>query len=194
MDRNLYDSRIRNLSSWVGHLGPRIADATTQATDELGPPGEVALADARRASAALAAIARGLHEVMNAHDLLLDSVGRPRRFEDFLQDLALTPTAAANLPAELEINRAEFNRLVAELHFDTGWLSGAIQSALIGFGEEHLDAQLDGFAAGIEELMISYDRLQHVLGVTPARHCAYFDQMVVLDEGSSRGRRPRAKA
>jgi len=197
MDRKRYESRLRNLHSWVGHLEPLIELSTTQAAVELGPPGETSVDDARRAAAVLAAVARGIGEVMSAYDLLLDTSARPRRFDDFLQELSVAPAArpaaGADLGADadraLEISRTRFARFVAELHYDAGWLAGAVHGAMIG-DEERLDAHLDGLAAGIEELMISYDRLQDLLGIAPARHCAYFDRMVVLEE-EPRPRRPR---
>ena len=188
MDRALYESRLRNLHSWAGHLEPLIERSTTQAAVEIGPPGETEVDDARRAAEALAEVARGIGEVMRAYDLLLDASARPRRFDDFLQGLpqaASSPTPGAR--RTLEISRTRFARFVAELHYDAGWLAGAIHGAMIG-DEERLDAHLDGLAAGIEELMISYDRLQDLLGVTPARHCAYFDRMVVLEEEPRRRR------
>jgi hypothetical protein len=194
MDRELYESRLRNLHSWAGHLEPLIELATTQAASELGPPGETAVDDARRAAEALEAIARGIGEVMVAYDLLLDTSARPRRFDDFLQALAVAPTpksaaiARADVGRTLEISRTRFARLVAELHYDAGWLAGAIHGAMRS-DEERLDAHLEGLAAGIEELMISYDRLQDLLGIAPARHCAYFDRMVVLEEEPRRRRR-----
>ena len=39
--------------------------------------------------------------------------------------------------------------------------------------------------------MISYDRLQDLIGVLPLRHCAFFDQMVVLEEDRRHRRRDR---
>jgi hypothetical protein len=190
VNRALFESRLRNLHSWAGHLDPLIERATTQATVELGPPGETGIDDARRAAEALTEVGRGIGEVMAAYDLLLDCSARPRRFDDFLQGLpqaASSPTPGAG--RTLEISRTRFARLVAELHYDAGWLAGAIHGAMIG-GEERLDAHLDGLAAGIEELMISYDRLQDLLGVTPARHCAYFEHMVILE---TEPRRPRPR-
>jgi hypothetical protein len=195
MNRNRYESRLRNLHSWAGHLEPLIELSTTQAAAELGPPGETGIEDAHRATVALEAVARGIGEVMAAYDLVLDTTARPRRFDDFLQGLAVAPTPkpAGSAPADagrtLEISRTRFARFVAELHYDAGWLAGAIHGAMIG-DEERLDSHLDGLAAGIEELMISYDRLQDLLGIAPARHCAYFDRMVVLEE-EPRRRRPR---
>jgi hypothetical protein len=190
VNRKLFESRLRNLHSWTGHLEPLIEHATTDAAVELGPPGETGLDDARRAAQALSEVGRGIGEVMAAYDLLLDAAARPRRFDDFLQSLpqpAAPPTPGAG--GTLEISLTRFARLVAELHYDAGWLAGAIHGAMLS-GEEQLDAHLDGLAAGIEELMISYDRLQDLLGVTPARHCAYFEHMVVL-EAVPRRRRPR---
>jgi hypothetical protein len=195
MDRKLYKSRLRNLHSWAGHLEPLIERSTTQAAAELGPPGEAGVDDARVASEALAEVARGIGEVIAAYDLLLDASARPHRFDDFLQGLAVAPApepgagAGADAGRALEISRTRFARFVAELHYDAGWLAGAIHGAMIG-DDERLDAHLDGLAAGIEELMISYDRLQDLLGVAPARHCAYFDRMVVLEE-EPRQRRTR---
>ena len=55
--------------------------------------------------------------------------------------------------------------------------------------EGHIDGHLDALASGIEELMISYDRLQDLIGVMPMRHCAFFDQIVVLEEERRRRRR-----
>src|SRR5262249_60223457 len=91
MDRKVYESRLRNLHSWAGHLEPLIERSTTQAAAELGPPGETEVEDARRAAEALAEVAQGINEVMAAYDLLLDASARPRRFDDFLQDLAVGP-------------------------------------------------------------------------------------------------------
>jgi hypothetical protein len=190
VNRELFESRLRNLHSWVGHLEPRIELATTEAAAELGPPGETGIDDVRRAAEALIEVSRGIDEVMAAYDLLLDACARPRRFDDLLQSLpqadsSRTPGGGRTL----EISRTRFARLVAELHYDAGWLAGAIHGAMIG-GEEQLDAHLDALAVGIEELMVSYDRLQDLLGVRPARHCAYFEHMVVL-EAEPRRRRPR---
>ncbi len=57
-------------------------------------------------------------------------------------------------------------------------------------GEEgHIDGHLNALANGIEELMISYDRIQDLIGVMPARHCAFFDEFVVLEEERRRRRR-----
>jgi hypothetical protein len=191
MDRKLYESRLRNLHSWAGHLEPLIERSTTQAAVEIGSPGETEVDDARRAAEVLTEVARGIDEVMREYDLLLDTCAHPRRFDDFLQRLAVAPTARSDAGADpgrtLEISRTRFARLVAELHYDAGWLAGAIHGATIS-DEERLDAHLDGLAVGIEELMISYDRLQDLLGVTPARHCAYFDRMVVLEEEPRRRR------
>jgi hypothetical protein len=190
VNRALFESRLRNLNSWAGHLEPLIEHATNDAEVELGPPGETGLDDARRAAEALSEVGRGIGEVMAAYDLLLDAAARPRRFDDFLQALPpADPSPAPGAGGTLEISRTRFARLVAELHFDAGWLGGAIHGAMRS-GEEQLDAHLDGLATGIEELMISYDRLQDLLGVTPARHCAYFEHMVVL-EAEPRRRRPR---
>jgi hypothetical protein len=190
VNRKLFESRLRNLHSWAGHLEPLIEHATTDAEAELGPPGETGLDDARRAAEALSEVGRGIGEVMAAYDLLLDAAARPRRFDDFLQGLPQAdPSPTPGAGGTLEISRPRFARLVAELHYDAGWLAGAIHGAMLS-GEEQLDAHLDGLAAGIEELMISYDRLQDLLGVTPARHCAYFEHMVVL-EAEPRRRRPR---
>jgi hypothetical protein len=191
VNRALFESRLRNLHSWAGHLEPLIERATTQAAAELGLPGETGIDDARRAALALTEVDREISEVMAAYDLLLDSSARPRRFDDFLQRLpeaASSPRPGAG--RTLEISRTRFARFVADLHYDAGWLAGAIHGAMIA-GEERLDAHLDGLAAGIEELMVSYDRLQDLLGVTPARHCAYFEHMVVLEaEPRRRRRRP----
>jgi hypothetical protein len=197
VDRKLYDRLLRNLHAWAGHLEPLIERATTQAAAELGPPGETGIDDARRAAEALAEVGRGIGEVMAAYDLVLDASDRPRRFDDFLQGLATAPGsepepepgvgAGADGASALEISRSRFARLVAELHYDCGWLAGAIHGAMIS-DEERLDAHLDGLAAGIEELMVSYDRLQDVLGVTPARHSAFLGGMVVLEEEPRRRR------
>jgi hypothetical protein len=192
MDRKLFESRLRNLHSWAGHLEPLIERSTTQALVEIGPPGETEVDDAQRAAETLAEVARGIDEVMRAYDLLLDTCTRPRRFDDLLQELAVSPVksgtdAGAGRQRTLEISRTRFARLVAELHYDAGWLAGAIHGAMIS-DEERLDAHLDGIAVGIDELMISYDRLQDLLGILPARHCAYFDRMVVLEEEPRRRR------
>lgn len=195
MDRALYESRLRNLHSWAGHLEPLIEHATTRAAAELDPPGETNLDDARRAAEAIATVARGIREVMAAYDLLLDASGQPRRFDDFLQGLAVAPKPAAgsgtHAARAIEISRTRFAHHVAELHYDAGWLEGAIHGAMLG-NEEQLDAHLDGLAAGIEELMISYDRLQDLIGIAPARHFAYFDRMVVLEEEPRRRRTRRS--
>jgi hypothetical protein len=198
MERKLYDRLLRNLHAWAGHLEPLIERATMQAAAELGPPGETAIDDARRAALALAEVGRGISEVMGAYDLVLDASDRPRRFDDFLQGLATAPGsepepgggARAGGGAALEISRTRFGRLVAELHYDCGWLAGAIHGAMMG-DEERLDAHLDGLAAGIEELLISYDRLQDLLGVAPPRHSAFFGGMVVLEEEPRRRRTRR---
>jgi hypothetical protein len=189
VNRALFESRLRNLHSWAGHLEPLIEHATTEAATELGRPGETTIDDARRAARTLTEVGRGIGEVMAAYDLLLDATARPRRFDDFLQRLPQASSAPATTTGRtLEISRTRFARLVAELHYDAGWLAGAIQGAMIG-GEEQLDAHQRSLAAGIEELMISYDRLQDLLGVTPARHCAYFEHMVVLESEPRRRRR-----
>jgi hypothetical protein len=195
MNRELFESRLRNLHSWAGHLEPLIEHATAEAAAELGPPGETGIDDVRRAAEALAGVGRGIGEVMAAYDLLLDASARPRRFDDFLQSLPQAASSPAPATGRtLEISRPRFTRLVAELHYDAGWLAGAIHGAMIG-GEEWLDTHLDALAIGIEELMVSYDRLQDLLGVTPARHCAYFEHMVVLEaEPRRRRHRPAPRA
>lgn len=195
MDRSAYDSRWKNLQSWAGHLWATIEEAIPQAMVELGPPGDETTLDAKNAAEALRAISGSLDNVMNAYDLLLDSVDRPRRYDDFLQGLGddlelLVETGDETEASNPEVNRTRFARLAAELHYDAGWLLGAIHGALVCGDEEHLDGHLDGLATGIEELMISYDRLQDLLGVMPGRHCAFFDQMVVLEEERPHRRRP----
>ncbi|MGE5756179.1 MAG: hypothetical protein ACM35G_10770 [Planctomycetaceae bacterium] len=191
MDRTAYESRLKNLHSWAGHLWSTIEDAIPRALAELGPPGDEAADDVRAAALALRAAAVSLGDVMGAYDLLLDSVGRPRRYDEFLQGLAVE--AGPEGGPERPVNRNQFARLVAELHFDAGWLQGAIHGAMIGGGaEDRLDEHLDGLATGIEEVMISYDRLQDLLGIMPARHCAFFDQMVVLEEEQRWRQRERA--
>jgi hypothetical protein len=179
MDRAAYQSRLKNLHSWGGHLWSTIEEAIPRAVAELGPPGEESADDAREAARALQSVARSLGDLMGAYDLLLDSASRPRRYDEFLQGLAIETGPEAG--PELPIKRNQFTRLVAELHFDAGWLQGAIHGAMIS-GEHGIDEHLDGLAGGIEEVMISYDRLQDLIGVLPARHCAFFDQMVVLEE------------
>jgi len=192
MDRAAYESRLKNLRSWAGHLWSTIEDAIPRAVAELGPPGDETTDDVRGAASALRAVATSLDDVMGAYDLLLDSVGRPRRYDEFLQELAGAPGSKGG--PELPVNRNQFTRLVAELNFDAGWLLGAIHGAMIGGGssEDWLDEHLDGLATGIEEVMISYDRLQDLIGIMPARHCAFFDQMVVLEEEQRGHRRERA--
>jgi hypothetical protein len=190
MDRSLYESRLKNLHSWAGHLESTIEEAVPLACAELGPPGEETVQDAREAAKALSVVAKGLDEVMAAYDLILEAVGRPRRYDDFLQNLDEEPGASTR-PAEQstakapgsEISRAQYSRLAAELHYDAGWLSGAIHGAMVGGEEGNIDGHLDGLASGIEELMVSYDRLQDLIGMMPARHCAFLDRhMVVLEE------------
>jgi hypothetical protein len=191
MDRTAYESRLKNLQSWAGHLWSTIEEAIPRAVAELGPPGDETADDVRGAALTLRAVAKSLGDVMGAYDLLLDSVGRPRRYDEFLQGLAVEPGPEGG--PELPVNRNQFTRLVAELHFDVGWLQGAIHGAMIGGGDEdRLDEHLDGLATGIEEVMISYDRLQDLIGIMPARHCAFFDQMVVLEE--EQRWRPRERA
>jgi hypothetical protein len=190
MDRTAYESRLKNLQSWAGHLWSTIEEAIPRAVAELGPPGDETADDVRGAALTLRAVAKSLGDVMGAYDLLLDSVGRPRRYDEFLQGLAVEPGPEGG--PELPVNRNQFTRLVAELHFDVGWLQGAIHGAMIGGDEDQLDEHLDGLATGIEEVMISYDRLQDLIGIMPARHCAFFDQMVVLEE--EQRWRPRERA
>jgi hypothetical protein len=190
MDRSLYDSRLKNLHSWSGHLESTIEEAVPRACAELGPPGEETAQDARDAAEALTAVAKGLDEVMGAYDLLLEAVGRPRRYDDFLQSLVDVPAPAAGRAGApsgdapgYEISRTQFARLVSELHYDAGWLSGAIHGAMVCGGDGNVDGHLDGLATGIEELMVSYDHLQDLIGVMPARHSAFLDRhMVVLEE------------
>lgn len=196
MDRTAFESRLRNLHSWVGHLESTVESALPQTLVELGPAGDETPQDVRNAAEALRGVARCLGDVMNAYDVLLESVDRPRRYDDFLQDVGDDPDESP-VPSEdgdldedsPEINRARFARLAGELHYDVGWLQGAIRGALVCCDEDHIDGHLNGLATGIEELMISYDRLQDVIGVLPARHCAFFDQMVVIEEVRTHRRR-----
>jgi hypothetical protein len=181
---------LKNLHSWSGHLESTIEEAVPRALCELGPPGEETVQDARDAAEALAAVAKGLDEVMGAYDLLLEAVGRPRRYDDFLQRLVGGPDPASGRAGpssgdaeDYEVNRARFARLAAELHYDAGWLSGAIHGAMVCGGDGNVDGHLDGLASGIEEMMVSYDHLQDLIGVMPARHSAFLDRhMVVLEE------------
>jgi hypothetical protein len=191
VERTDYEGRLRNLHSWAGHLESTIESVMPRTLAELGPAGSETLPDTRNAAEILREIARGLDDLMSAYDVLLDAVARPRRYDDFLQGLDGGPTAPGteddDAPAP-EINRARFARLAGELHYDVGWLLGAIHGAQV-CGEDHYDEHLDGLARGIDELLISYDRLQDLIGALPARHCAFFDQMVVLEEESPRRRR-----
>lgn len=195
MDRTAYEGRWKNLHSWAGHLWSTIEEAIPQASVELGPPGDETIQDVRNAATTLQAVAASLDDLMGAYDLLLESVGRPRRYDDFLQrieDQSEDPADRADDDDAVspEINRARLARLASELYYDAGWLQGAIHGAMICHDEERIDAHLDGIATGIEELMISYDRIQDVIGAMPARHCAFFDHMVVLEEK----RRPRVRS
>lgn len=197
MDRTAYESRLRNLHSWAGHLESTIESALPQTLAELGPAGEETSQDARNAAETLRDVARCLDDLMNAYDVLLDSVDRPRRYDDFLQAMEEdSDTSTVEGPIEVsedgqspEINRARFSRLAGELHYDVGWLQGAIHGALLCRDEVHIDDHLDSLATGIEEVMISYDRLQDLIGAFPARHCAFFGQMVVLEDEPMRRRR-----
>lgn len=191
MDRAAYESRLKNLHSWAGHLWSTVEDSIPRALTELGPPGEETDDEACKAALAIQAIVKSLGDVMNAFDLLLDAAGRPTRYDDFLQGLAVETGPRGGL--DLPINRNQFARLVTELHFDVGWLQGAIQGARVSGGgnEDQIDGHLDGLSTGIEEVMVSYDRLQDLIGVMPARHCAFFDRMVVLEEERQASRRVR---
>ncbi|SIN78003.1 hypothetical protein SAMN05444166_0802 [Singulisphaera sp. GP187] len=200
MDRTLYESHLRNLHSWAGHLEATIETAIPQTIVELGPAGEETPRDLRSAAETLRDVARNLDDVMNAYDTLLESAGRPRRYDDFLQSIEVeseSPEANSDLadddfgPETPEINRVRFARLSGELQFDAGWLLGAIHGALVSHSEDTIDEHLDSLATGIEELMISYDRLQDLIGVLPARHCAFVDHMVVLEEAGRRRTRDR---
>lgn len=192
MDRVKSESRLKNLHAWVGHLWSTIESALPRALDELGPPGEETSEAALEAASALQEVARALDDVMEAFDLLLEASGRPRRFDDLLQNLAPEAGPPSGTDPEdgtqVEVHRLQFNRLAAELHFDAGWLMGALQGALACGESGHLDAHLDGLSSGIEEVMISYDRIQDVLGALPARHDAYFDRPVILEEPRRRHR------
>ncbi|AGA29103.1 hypothetical protein [Singulisphaera acidiphila] len=199
MDRTAYESHLKNLHSWAGHLESTIETAIPQTIVELGPAGEESLLDVKNAAETLRDVARSLDDVMNAYDSLLESAGRPRRYDDFLQRIEVgsdtkevTDVTDEDLEAGTpEINRARFARLSGELQFDAGWLLGAIHGALISHSEDTIDEHLDSLATGIEELMISYDRLQDLIGILPARHCAFVDHMVVLEEAGRRHPRDR---
>jgi len=208
VDRTAYETRLRNLHSWARHLEATIETALPQSLVELGPAGNEDPQDARNASEVLKDIARNIDDVMNAFDALLESADRPRRYDDFLQSLEAGSGSASDDDETdtegegeaddsdddneaREINRARFARLAGELHYDVGWLLGAMHGALICREEHHIDEHLDSLATGIDELMISYDRLQDVIGVLPPRHCAFFDHMVVLEDERRHRRRPR---
>jgi hypothetical protein len=139
-------------------------------------------------------VARSLADVMVAYDLLLEAAGRSRRYGDFLQNLEgesappVGPGDEDEGPAP-EISRTHYSRLAAELCYDAGWLLGAIHGARVCGEEEHIDGHLDGLASGIEELMISYDRIQDLIGIMPPRHCAFFDEIAVLQEEPRHRRR-----
>ena len=199
MDRTAYESHLRNLHSWAGHLESTIETAIPQTIVELGPAGEETLLDLKNAAETLRDVARSLDDVMNAYDALLEAAGRPSRYDDFLQSIEVDrdPTEATDVSDEdlesdtPEINRVRFARLSGELQFDAGWLLGTIHGASISRSEDNIDEHLDSLATGIEELMISYDRLQDLIGVLPARHCAFVDHMVVLEEAGRRRLRDR---
>lgn len=198
MERSGYESRLRNLHSWAGHLGTTIDDIIPRVLAELGPPGEERSDDLRAGADLLESVAESLGDVMGAFDLLVEEAGRPRRYDDFLQSLEVAPkrperAAERRERAVAPVDRARFVRLAAELNYDAGWLLGAIHGAIVcGGGEaEHLDGHLDGLASGIDEAMISYDRLQDLIGVRPARHNAFFDQMVVIEDERQRRRHRR---
>jgi len=203
MDRTAYCRHLKNLHSWASHLETTIATAIPLTIAELGPAGQETREDLRNAAKALHQVADSLDDLMNAYDVLLESAGRPRRYDDFLQSLDQgdaevvvpslddsteeTKQAQPSAPLEsadsdIEINRARFAQLAGEIQFDAGWLMGSIQSALIGHEEDRIDEHLDQIATGIEELLISYDRLQDLIGVMPSRHCAFVEHMVVLEE------------
>lgn len=201
MDRTVYESHLKNLQCWARHLGATIESAIPQTIVELGPAGDETPEDLKNAAEALRNVARSLDDVMDAYDALLESAGRPRRYDDFLQSIDADPVSPEALgkydqDQDLEsdtpeINRVRFARLAGELQFDAGWLLGSIQGTLIGHAEDNIDEHLDSLATGIEELMISYDRLQDLIGVLPARHCAFVDHMVVLEEPGRRRHRVR---
>jgi hypothetical protein len=194
MDRTAYASGLRNLHSWAGHLAATIESAVPQVLVELGPVGEERPEDARNAAEAFRAVAQGIDDVMNAFDSLLEVVQRPRRYDDFLQGLDDFEPEADSDPNDGEaddfaVNRARFHRLAGELHFDSGWLLGSIHGAMVCHDEDEIDDQLDSLATGIEEVMISYDRIQDLIGALPGRHCAFFEAMVVLEDGGRHRRR-----
>lgn len=194
MDRTTYESRLKNLHSWSGHLWSTLEEALPRAIAELGPPGDETSRDVRNAAEALHAVAEGLADVMGAYDLLLESTGRTARYGDFLQRLQAESAEPAAVGDEddgpsSEISRTQYARLAAELCVNAGWLIGAVHGAMTCGEEGHIDGHLDALASGIEELMISYDRLQDLIGVMPMRHCAFFDQIVVLEEERRRRRR-----
>ena len=93
MDRTAYESRLRNLHSWAGHLWSTLESVLPQAAAELGPPGDETLQDARNAAEALHAVAEGLADVMGAYDLLLEAAERSPRYGNFFQRLG-TESAA----------------------------------------------------------------------------------------------------
>lgn len=196
MDRTAYETHLKNLHSWAGHLEATIESAIPQTLVELGPAGDETLQDLKNAAETLRDVARSLDDVMNAYDALLEAAGRPRRYDDFLQRMDDSTDATDESDEDVEasvpeINRVRFARLAGELQYDIGWLLGAIHGASIGREEDTIDEHLDGLATGIEELMISYDRLQDLIGVLPARHCAFVDHMVVLEDAARPRRRSR---
>ena len=138
VDRTAYECRLKNLHSWAGHLEATIETAIPQALVELGPPGNETSQDIRNAAEALRDVSKSLDNLMNAYDLLLDAVDRPRRYDDFLQglDADTDPMSEADGEVEgdadgdsLEVNRTRLTRLSGELHYDVGWLLGARSTA-----------------------------------------------------------------